>query len=289
MAAETTIEKLESETSTHDRSRAIVEILVIMAVGLPFSISGYFLEDQQSAMARLLPVIGVFVSLAMTGVFARFNGYTWKDLGLGRPKSWTMTVAWGFVSAICCLLVAAVVLSVANSLFASEPDLSRFDVLKNNPLQCWRQGIFSAWFVAAIPEEIMFRGYMLGQVIQCIRRAPAHGMDRKLGHLHFGLVWFRAFLPGTSWYVCHWFWRAAFLFCVFDFQEKPVDPDHCPWINRYVGFHFDLCKRECLASRWRRLALLGRQHGVVPAKVVVTKCNGQGVCNVGRFRYRAQV
>ena len=163
MAAQSIFDKLDSGIKINDRGRAIVEILVIMAVGLPFSIPAFFLEDQQSTVARLLPVISVFASLAMTCVFARFNGYTWKDLGLGRPKSWSMTVVWGFVSAICCLIVAAVVISVANTVFVSEPDLSRFDALKNNPAML-AMGIFSAWFIAAIPEEIMYRGYMLGRL-----------------------------------------------------------------------------------------------------------------------------
>ena len=163
MAGEATVHSEETKTKTNDRTRAIIEILVIMGVGLPFSISALFVEDQQSALALLLPVVSVFVSLAMTCVFAKLNGYGWKEFGLNRPTSWSMTAVWGFVCAIIFMVITGLAMVAFNALFKVEPDMSRFEILKNNPAML-AMGIFSAWFVAAIPEEVIFRGYMLGRL-----------------------------------------------------------------------------------------------------------------------------
>ncbi len=177
------------------RWRSIWELVSITLIGIPFHVVGFLLPDKDSILAKLLPVAGVAATLVLTWYFVRANGKSWKDFGMGRPKSWIRTVIIGILAAFGCMVVAMLFNAVLITVSGVEPDVSRFDFLKGNA-GALAMGLFSAWIVAAFPEEMVNRGYLL------TRLSTAFGDDRRawlgsavvtsalfgLGHFYQGII-----------------------------------------------------------------------------------------------------
>lgn len=194
---------------------SIIDILIIVAV----SGVAYFLEDiaidrgwipygteirgVTSVVSGALAAIGV--------VFAR--GGTLVDLGFKRPDRWAMVPFQ--VSAILIVFVAMqmlVPLLVSSFISLPEPDLSRYDSIAGNLGGAILMALVLP-LTASIPEEIIYRGFLMGRLSDIFGRDTGGAVLAVLiqalvfGAIHFqwgmggmivtvimGIVWGTAFL-----------------------------------------------------------------------------------------------
>jgi membrane protease YdiL (CAAX protease family) len=146
--------------------KPLVDIAIVFAV----SALAFFLEDLVTSRGWLTigpeargvtPVLGG--ALAAIGiVFAR--GGTLADLGFRRPERWA-SVPWQAAAILIAFIAGELLVPKLVGLFISlpEPDLSRYDALAGN----LRAAIVMALLLpltASIPEEIIYRGFLIGRL-----------------------------------------------------------------------------------------------------------------------------
>ncbi len=147
-------------------SVAVLDILIVVAV----SAAAYGAE-MFARSAGLIPlgedsegVVGVLAgaAAALTLVFARGGG--WRDLGFKRPQRlWTVPLwAIGIFAAYLLVSNAAPIL-VSQFMTLPEPDLSRHDSIAGNLGLAIAMALILP-FTASIPEEIIYRGFLMGRL-----------------------------------------------------------------------------------------------------------------------------
>ena len=99
----------------------------------------------------------------------RLRGLRWKDVGFARPRSWANALVIGVAAG---LAIEAFELFVSQPLLVrwigKMPDLSDFSGLVGN----WKQTLFFIvllWVLAALGEEIVYRGYLMNRVAGLFR------------------------------------------------------------------------------------------------------------------------
>jgi len=87
-----------------------------------------------------------------------------RDLGLARPRSIPRTVLLGIVAGIVLLFFSKLLLTpLMESLTGIPRDLSAFDYLRGD-FAAWLALMPRIWIGAAIGEEIVFRGFLIGRL-----------------------------------------------------------------------------------------------------------------------------
>ena len=123
------------------------------------------LEVVASAAAVVLDLLIpslVLLAMAVASLVARRTGF--GSLGLARPASATRLAAKMFVfAAIWSLFQLGITMPVANHISGDRQDLSGFDGLEGN-LGMLVGLLLLSWTLAALGEEIAYRGYLLTRV-----------------------------------------------------------------------------------------------------------------------------
>ena len=87
-----------------------------------------------------------------------------RDLGLARPRSILRTIAIGVPAGIVLLLFAKLLLTpIVEALTGIPRDLSAFDFVRGD-LAAYLALMPKIWIGAAICEEIIFRGFLIGRL-----------------------------------------------------------------------------------------------------------------------------
>jgi membrane protease YdiL (CAAX protease family) len=87
-----------------------------------------------------------------------------RDLGLARPRSILQTIALGVPAGIVLLLFAKLLLTpIVEALTGIPRDLSAFDFLRGD-VAAYLSLMPKIWIGAAICEEIVFRGFLIGRL-----------------------------------------------------------------------------------------------------------------------------
>jgi membrane protease YdiL (CAAX protease family) len=87
-----------------------------------------------------------------------------RDLGLARPRSILRTIAFGVAAGIVLVMFSKLLLTpFAEALTGIPRDLSAFDFLRDN-LTAYVSVMPKIWIGAAIGEEIVFRGFLIGRL-----------------------------------------------------------------------------------------------------------------------------
>ena len=85
-------------------------------------------------------------------------------LGLGRPRSIARTIAFGVVTGFALLLLSKLLLTpIAEAITGIPRDLSAFEDVRGN-LALYLALMPRIWLGAAICEEIVFRGFLIGRL-----------------------------------------------------------------------------------------------------------------------------
>jgi membrane protease YdiL (CAAX protease family) len=114
-----------------------------------------------SALDMIVPPAGIPVALLVTWITMRLTGGGWRTLGMGRPRSWALTLAIGLGFGIVWQLSFLYIIGPLMEASDSGPDLSRFEAIKGN-IQMLSVYLGVSWTTAGFGEEIVWRGLILG-------------------------------------------------------------------------------------------------------------------------------
>jgi membrane protease YdiL (CAAX protease family) len=126
--------------------------------------------------------------LAIGWISLRLRNLGWHDLGFVRPPHWPRAIALGTAAG---LAIEVLGFQVTGPLFAEligrHPDLSDFQPVVGN-LRGLLQAMAFMWILAAMGEELVFRGYLMNRVADLWgRTASAWVVSLVLVSILFGL------------------------------------------------------------------------------------------------------
>jgi membrane protease YdiL (CAAX protease family) len=194
-----------------------IDITIVFAV----SALAFFLEDLANARgwisvgpeARGVTAV-LSGALAAVGVVLARGGAL-ADLGFRRPKRWAMVplqVAGVLVAFIAVQALAPLLVSLFISL--PEPDLSRYDSISGNLGAAIAMALLLP-LTASIPEEIIYRGFLIGRLSDIFGRNTGGAVMTVLVQaLVFGAVHFQWGIGGMFVTVIMGIvWGSAYLLC----------------------------------------------------------------------------
>jgi membrane protease YdiL (CAAX protease family) len=130
---------------------ALVEFVIVALI---------FIADHR----HLIPVSKTPFLLLLGWISLRIRKRSWRDVGLSRNRSWTLTLTLGVGGG---LLLEVFQLFVTQPLLArltgEQPDLSDFRLITGN-VKYALIGVALAWTLAAMGEELVWRGYLMNRV-----------------------------------------------------------------------------------------------------------------------------
>lgn len=195
----------------------LVDIMIVVAV----SALAFYLEDRAIAQGwipyatevrgAIAVLAGAFAAVGV--VFAR--GGSLADLGFRRPRRWT-TVPLQVAGILVAFIAAQTLAPLLVSSFVSipEPDLSRYESISGNLGAAIVMALVLP-FTASIPEEVIYRGFLIGRLSGIFGRDIGGAFMAVLVQaLVFGAIHFQwgiggvivAFMMGIV-------WGTAFLLC----------------------------------------------------------------------------
>ncbi len=198
-----------------NRRHELTDIAVVALV----SVLGFLGE---LAAADLLPwgaeARGVIAVLAGAGAAVAITlgrGGRLADLGLRRPRRWASVPAWAFGILVVFVVAQNVVpLIVAPFFDLPQPDLSRYDAVRGNAAAAVSLALVLP-LTAAIPEEILYRGFLIERLARLFARMRGATILAVLvqamifGSVHF--QWGAGGIVVTA--IMGAVWGFAFLFC----------------------------------------------------------------------------
>lgn len=172
----------------HDRRACAVEILVAGA-----GVIGW----------GLLPIprtIVPFVVFAWLSLHVR--GASWRDVGLRRPQNLPATVLVGVAVAVGAAVGGALVMPALNRLTGEAAATANYQFLRGD-FGAWLGLLAAIWPLAALMEEMVFRGYFLNRLADLFGRSRWGWLIGLLGSsflfaLMHGLPSFRVLLTAFS-------------------------------------------------------------------------------------------
>jgi membrane protease YdiL (CAAX protease family) len=105
----------------------------------------------------------------MAWISLRLRGLGWRDVGLVRPANWRRVIVVGILGGIGMELVELFLTQpLLVKLFHKMPNLSELDGLRGS----WKLlllGLALTWTLAALGEEMVYRGYLMNRVAGLFR------------------------------------------------------------------------------------------------------------------------
>ena len=197
------------------RAALVADIATVMLVSAIAFLGELVLADRlpwgEEARGVIAVLAGTTAALAVT--LAR--GGRLADLGFRRPTRWATVPLW-VIGILAVFVVAqnAVPLLVAPLFDLPAPDMSRYDAVRGNPAAAISLALLLP-LTAAIPEEILYRGFLIGRLTRLFagpKSAPALAV--LVQALVFGAVHFQWGIGGivvTA--IMGAVWGFAFLLC----------------------------------------------------------------------------
>lgn len=131
------------------------------------------------SLSTLVAWAGMLVQLAIVVVFMRLTGRRWRDYGLYWPfgeksrqdnknpawKPWWQVLLYAVIGTVVIMgLMQFVIGPVIFSIDPSRPSIEHLLGLRGN-LTALIHVLFTVWITAAFFEEMIFRGYMMNELI----------------------------------------------------------------------------------------------------------------------------
>lgn len=136
-------------------------------------------------------VIAVLAGAAAAVVITLRRGGSFADLGFRRPKRWSTVPLWAFaILVVFGVAQNAVPVLIAPLFDLPQPDLSRYDAIRGN-LTAAISLALALPLTAAIPEEILYRGFLIDRFTKFFggtRFASVYGVLAQslvFGSVHF--------------------------------------------------------------------------------------------------------
>lgn len=117
------------------------------------------------------------------------RGLRWRDVGFGIPSNWRRLLLIGIAAGVAMeLLELFVTQPMLVALTGKFPDLHEFSELRGNMAMLLLL-IAAAWIIAALGEELVWRGYVLNRFADLLgRRRLGWVLAIVLGSVVFGLA-----------------------------------------------------------------------------------------------------
>ena len=117
---------------------------------------------------KRVPGVGVIAAMLIIGITIWLRDDGLFGLGFFPPKNWSTTIAWSIMFGITIQFLSTLILEpLADKITKSRTDHSSFDNLRGN-LMYFLLILVGVWVVVVFLEEIIFRGYMMGDVAELI-------------------------------------------------------------------------------------------------------------------------
>jgi len=195
----------------------LVDIAIVVAAsGLGFYLEGLAIAQgwiPYAAVARGASAVLAGAIAAIGVVMAR--GGTLGELGFRRPARWSMVPLQVVAILGAFVAVQALVPLLVSSFFSvPEPDLSRYDSLAGNLTAAIVMALVLP-FTASIPEEIIFRGFLIDRLSGIFgHNARGAVLAVIVQALIFGAIHFQWGVGGTIVaFIMGVVWGTAFLLC----------------------------------------------------------------------------
>jgi membrane protease YdiL (CAAX protease family) len=170
-------ESLAPADRTHSQpapTQLLLDILIVIAV----SVLAYVLEDFANDRGWIsMGPDAVGVSAVLGGALAAValvlgRGGSFRDLGFKRPKRWAL-VPVQVVAVLAAFIAAQALLPLlVSALFTvPQPDMSRYDSIAGNLSAALTMALLLP-LTASIPEEIIYRGFLIGRLSELFRQRP---------------------------------------------------------------------------------------------------------------------
>lgn len=143
------------------------------------------------------------------------QGGSLAAIGLTRPRRWSTVPLWVFGIFVTFGTAQALVPQLLAPYFdLPPPDMSRYDFMRGNAIAAVSFALLLP-LTAAIPEEIVYRGFLIRQFERLYGNGPAAAALAVLSQaIVFGLVHFQWGLGGVVMTaIMGLIWGAAFLLC----------------------------------------------------------------------------
>jgi membrane protease YdiL (CAAX protease family) len=112
----------------------------------------------------LVPITQTLFLVPLVWLMLRMSGEHWSEIGFARPENFGSAIAVGVLAGLLMELFAVFVTTpLISSFFGTEPNYSQFKEIRGNLLLLF---IFLglSWTLAAIGEEICFRGFLMNRL-----------------------------------------------------------------------------------------------------------------------------
>lgn len=142
---------------------------------------------------RRVPGVGVIAALLIIGVTIWLRGDGLIGLGFFPPENWGTTILWGIFLGVAIQFASTLVLEpFSDKVTKSTTDHSSFDSLRGNLMNLLLI-LMGVWVVVVFLEEIIFRGYMMGDIAELIGTSNvALAVNLVLTSILFGLAhWYQ--------------------------------------------------------------------------------------------------
>ena len=118
--------------------------------------------------------LGYVMMILLGGLLLKCQGSSWREIGLGKPKSLPKTLLLGVLAAVGALVVFVLTQIIVMSLLSvlglvpTAIDQSRFNPIEGN-LPLFILAISLAWTTIAFGEEMFFRAFLITRMIDFTR------------------------------------------------------------------------------------------------------------------------
>ena len=198
-----------------DRLTPLAAIAAVIAVSAVAFAAELAVADRlpwgEEARGVVAVLLGAITALWLT---VRRGG-SLADIGLVRPRRWWTVPFWVLGIFVTFVAAQALVPQLLAPYFdLPPPDMSRYDFLRGNALAAVAMALLLP-LTAAIPEEIVYRGFLIQQFTRLYGDGGAAPILAVLSQaLIFGLVHFQWGLGGiVMTTIMGLVWGAAFLLC----------------------------------------------------------------------------
>jgi hypothetical protein len=114
----------------------------------------------------LIPITQTIFLVPLIWIFLRLRNERWSTIGFYRPESLKKAIVLGILAGVLLEMFAVLVTTPGiSALFGVEPDYSELKAVQGN-LKLLIVFLCFSWAIAAIGEEICFRGFLMKRLAQ---------------------------------------------------------------------------------------------------------------------------
>jgi membrane protease YdiL (CAAX protease family) len=153
--------------NSNSRRNALADILLVAAASAVAYGAELALQEALPWGDEARGVLAVLVGAAFAVWVTLRRGRSTAELGFTRPKRWWLIPVW-VVGILAAFIMAQIAAPLALSAFfeVPQPDFSRYDFIRGNLLSAIAM-ILVLPLTAAIPEEVLYRGFLIER-LTCI-------------------------------------------------------------------------------------------------------------------------